>query len=149
MAEFVFYPFTLVIFVVFGILICTSMARKKKRNQRAMLSAPVIVASQQMPTNPAHPVQFQAGPAGTFQPNPSAPYPQNMQYHMPMPNYQNQQPFQQPYQNVYPQQPPPYPGVPQQQTDNNQVGFKIDVNTFSSTAVGRNYEESSNSVARY
>lgn len=108
--------------------------------------APVVVASQQMSAHPTHPVQFQVGPGNTFQqPNPSAPFPQTYQIHMPMaPNQQ----FPQPYQNVYPQQPPPYPGISQPQTDN-QGGFKIGVENFSSTTNGRNYEESRNNVARY
>jgi len=101
-----------------------------------------------MPSRPAHAVQFQAGPASNFQPNPSAPYPQNMQIPMPMPPYQNNQQFQQPYQNVYYQQPPPYSGIQQQQPDN-QRGFKIGVENFSSTTHGTNNEESRNNVARY
>lgn len=104
--------------------------------------APVVVASQQMSTHPTHPVQFQGN---NFQPNPSAPYLQTYQIHMPMaPNQQ----FPQPYQNVYPQQPPPYPGIPQQQP-NNQGGFKIGVETFSSTTTttnGTNFEESRNTT---
>ncbi|CAH1729704.1 unnamed protein product [Chironomus riparius] len=129
-------------FVIFAIAAAYS---RRMRRRVPLFSTPVVV------TQPAHAVQFQAGPGNNFQPNPSAPYIQNMQYHMPMPPYQNNQQFQQPYQNVYSQQPPPYPGMPQQSTDN-QPGFKIGVETFSSsgtTVNGINVEESRNTVTRY
>ncbi|CAG9808956.1 unnamed protein product [Chironomus riparius] len=144
--DFIIYPFSIIVFIIFTIFICASVAHRRKRNyDRTRFSSPVVV------TQPAHAVQFQAGPGNNFQPNPSAPYIQNMQYHMPMPPYQNNQQFQQPYQNVYSQQPPPYPGMPQQSTDN-QPGFKIGVETFSSsgtTVNGINVEESRNTVTRY
>jgi hypothetical protein len=101
-----------------------------------------------MSSHPAHNVQFQAGPANSFQPNPSAPYIQTMHVPMPMPPYQNNQQFQQPWNQSAYQQPPPYPGIPQQQPDN-QGGFKIGVENFSSTTQGTNNEESRNNVARY
>ncbi|CAH1729705.1 unnamed protein product [Chironomus riparius] len=143
----VFYIFIGVALAIFFIFTaCGITYTLRQRKKRAVLFSPPVVVTQ-----PAHAVQFQAGPGNNFQPNPSAPYIQNMQYHMPMPPYQNNQQFQQPYQNVYSQQPPPYPGMPQQSTDN-QPGFKIGVETFSSsgtTVNGINVEESRNTVTRY